>query len=147
MIGSGLVLLGGDSKEREIILMETHSWDWMGQATDWVWQSWSLLWGKQVPVANGRSTRTDGRTVGSLDSALKECAWTQAPWLAPKTCPRGEVYKSCYFLFFPLNLTNMVSVLITLNLLNNLKWCLFHARTLTDIEALFIFVSLILQMF
>ena len=61
MIRSGL------GRKRKITRVESHAGEWAVQATYWAPQSWGPLLGRWVPLAGGKTTRTNRRAVGNLD--------------------------------------------------------------------------------
>lgn len=68
-IRPGPVSLERTQSKRESTCMEICPKEWVTQVTHWVPQSWSHTQGKQTPMAGWRTTWTNRRAVGSLDSA------------------------------------------------------------------------------
>ena len=60
-------------RKREIIRMETHS-GLNGSSHGLGDTVWSPMWGRQVPGTDCKTTKPDGRAVGSLGFILKEYA-------------------------------------------------------------------------
>ena len=84
--------LGGGSEEKGDYVGRDLPW-WV---SDWVPQPWGLTQGRQAPLAGSRTTETNKRTVGSLDSPREE----HKHLLAPEAGCTGQIQNKGWLTHF-----------------------------------------------
>ena len=91
-IRSGPMPLGGDSEEKGEHTNRRPPWGVSSENHNWKPQSWHPTQGRQAPSAAWRTTGTNRRAGGSLDSAPEEHARARVlvHWLAPGAGQRGR---------------------------------------------------------